>query len=45
MSWGRLGFAGFYLIRMGLSVRITLLKLIIMGRTIVYNSINNSLAF
>ena len=45
MSWGYLGFAGFYLTRTGLSVRITLLKLIIMGCTVVYNNINNSLAF
>ena len=29
-------FIGFYLIRIGLSVRITLLKLIIIGRTVVY---------
>jgi len=45
MSWGCLGFIGFHLIRMGLSVRITLLKLTIMGYTVAHNNINNSLVF
>ena len=45
MSWGYLGFIGFHLTKTGLSIKMTLLKLTIIGHTIVQNNINNSLAF
>ena len=45
MSWGGLGFTDIYLTKIGLSIKIILLKLIIIGHTIVYNNINNSLTF
>jgi len=45
MSWGHLRFIDFHLTKIKLSIGITLLKLTIMGHTIAYNSINNSLAF